>query len=65
MKEIIHDVEFVLNFDREINIPEQIDVCRELLGIGRVQAWELARRSPGEWSRRVGKATRRHGVRPT
>ena len=28
----------------------QVDeVCRELLGIGRVQAWELARRSPGEW----------------
>ena len=45
---------------------KQVDeVCRELLGIGRVQAWELARRSPGEWSRRVGEATRRHGVRPT
>ena len=24
------------------------------IGIGKVQAWELARRSPNEWSRQVG-----------
>ena len=35
---------------------KQVDeVCRELLRIRMVQAWDLARRSPGEWSRRVAR----------
>ena len=43
----------------------QVDeYCRELLGMGRVAAWRLARRNPQEWSRRVSAATRRRGVRP-
>ena len=37
---------------------KQVDkIYRELLGMGSVQAWELAWRSPGEWSRRVCEAT--------
>ena len=43
---------------------EQVDqTCWDLLGMGRVSAWRLARRRPWEWSRRVSAATRRRGVR--
>ena len=37
-------------------------VYSELLGIGRVQAWELDRRSLGEWSRWDSEAMRHHGI---
>ena len=38
---------------------EQIDgSCWDVLGIGRVSAWRLARRDPLGWRRRVGAATR-------
>ena len=38
---------------------EQVDgSCWDVLGIGRVSAWRLARRDPLGWRRRVGAATR-------